>query len=63
MVTMTGDVVELLGNRGPHDCETAMALAREQLLYCDDILWQGTGDLEYLATTLIEAPISYIWWD
>jgi len=63
MVTMTGAVVELRGNRPPHDRGTAMALAREQFLNCGDSVWQGRGDLESLAATLIDAPAWYIRWD
>jgi len=63
LVTMTGEIVELQVDDPPRNREAAMALAREQFLYCGDIVWQGTDDLETLAATVLEAPVWNFWWD
>ena len=63
VVSMTGSFVEMTVSRPPLDRERAMALAREQYLYCGDIVWQGTESLEALAASLIDAPVWYFWWD
>jgi hypothetical protein len=38
-------------------------LAREQYLYCGDIVDQGTGTLSRLATALMADDWWYFWWD
>ena len=40
-----------------------MALAREQFVYCPDIVYQGTGTLAGLAAALLEGTTWYFWWD
>lgn len=58
-----GDVLECLVSRPPADREAAEALAREQYLYCPDIVEQGTQDLRTLAATLLDGPAWFFWWD
>jgi hypothetical protein len=63
LVALTGDVVELAVARPPTDREPALELAREQYLYCGDIVWQGTNDLETLAAGLKGGSVWFFWWD
>jgi hypothetical protein len=63
VVGMAADIVEMIATRPPQDHEAALALAREQFCYCEDIVFQGTGSLERLAQELQGNPIWYFWWD
>jgi hypothetical protein len=63
LVSMAGDVVELMVSRPPTTREAALALAREQYLYCTDIVDQGVGSIEALAATLLGGSVWYFWWD
>jgi hypothetical protein len=60
---MSSDVIECTVARPPATREAALALAREQFLYCPDIVHQGTQTLESLAATLLGARTWYFWWD
>ena len=57
------DVIEFTVERPPRTREEAMALARQQFVYCDDIVHQGVGSIEALAATILEAKVWYFWWD
>jgi hypothetical protein len=63
VVGITSAVVEMLVSRPPSTLERAMELAREQYVYCPDIVDQGTGTILALAETLLDAPVWYFWWD
>lgn len=63
VVAMTGAVVEMAVPNPPADEESAIDLAREQFLFAPDNVWQGTGDLDHLASAILEAPVWYFWWD
>ncbi len=41
----------------------ALGLAREQFLFCSDIVHQGTERLEVLPTALLDADTWFFWWD
>jgi Domain of unknown function (DUF4253) len=41
----------------------ALDLAREQYIYCSDIVSQGTGTLEALAAGLLGGTAWFFWWD
>ncbi|MDZ4764856.1 MAG: DUF4253 domain-containing protein [Chloroflexota bacterium] len=45
------------------DRDTALALARDHMMYCDDIVMQGTGTLDALAAELITHQSWFFWWD
>ena len=49
--------------RPPQTKEEALELARQQYLFCNDIVDQGVGDVESLAKTLLYSPVWYFWWD
>lgn len=60
---MTGDVLECTVTRPPSNRTDAMALAREQFLYCNDIVYQGTETFSLLAATLLHSKVWFFWWD
>ena len=57
------DVIEFTVQSPPRTREDALALAREQYVYCADIVHQGVGSVEALAATLLNARVWYFWWD
>jgi hypothetical protein len=63
VVAMTGAVVEMTVAAPPRDEDAAIALAREHFLYAPDNVWQGTGDLDLLASAVLDAPVWSFWWD
>lgn len=63
IVAMTFDVIECDISRPPTNRDAALALAREQYAYCDDIVSQGTETLSNLAASLLNASSWYFWWD
>jgi hypothetical protein len=62
-VSLTGDVLEFRVARPPTVREAAVALAREQYLYCSDIVDQGVGSVLALASMLQDGKYWYFWWD
>ena len=63
VVSLADDVVELIVARPPRTREEALALAKEQYIYCPDIVQQGVGSVEALAATLINSTVWFFWWD
>lgn len=63
LACMSGDVAEYLVAKPPTDRASADALAREQYLYCGDIVWQGVGTVPNLSKTLLGSRYWYFWWD
>ena len=63
LVGLSHDVMNLRVTRRPGTREEALALAREQYLYCNDIVDQGVGTLSALAATLMAGDWWYFWWD
>jgi hypothetical protein len=63
IVGISHDVVEAYVSQPPTDRAAAEALAREQYLYCDDIVSQGCGTLTRLASLLLNRGSWYFWWD
>jgi hypothetical protein len=57
------DVLELRVARPPRKRQDALLLAREQFLFCQDIVEQGTQSLERLAAELLNATRWFFWWD
>lgn len=60
---ITDDIIELTVERPADTREEALALARQQFVYCADIVDQGVGSLEALAATLLGGTVWYFWWD
>jgi hypothetical protein len=63
IISATGDIIECTVERPPNTRDEAIALAREQFIYCEDIVYQGCGTIMNLAATLKDADTWYFWWD
>jgi hypothetical protein len=63
LVGIGRDTLNLKVGRRPATRDVAVELAREQYLYCNDIVDQGLGSLEALAASLMEANWWFFWWD
>jgi hypothetical protein len=63
VASVTHDVVQCLVARPPRDRDAALQLAREQYIYCTDIVDQGTETIISLAAGLLDAKVWYFWWD
>jgi hypothetical protein len=63
ILCVTGDVIEATVSRPPESKEACYALAREQFAYCDDIVTQGVGSIDALATAVHRSPYWFFWWD
>lgn len=62
-VAMTGDVMNVRVTHRPASRDEALSLAREQFLYCEDIVLQGTDTLAPLAAGLMQGDWWFFWWD
>ena len=63
IVCFSSDTLECRVDRQPANREQALALAREQYLYCPDIVDQGTGTIQALAAGLLASDGWFFWWD
>jgi hypothetical protein len=57
------DVIEFEVARPPTNRADALLLAREQYVYCADIVQQGAETVEALASVLLNGRVWYFWWD
>jgi len=60
---MSSDVIECTVANPPETRVAALELAQEHMVYCPDIVHQGTQSLEGLAAALLGARTWYFWWD
>ena len=63
ILCVTGDVIEATVSRPPKEKDACYALAREQFAYCEDIVTQGVGSIDALASGLYGASSWFFWWD
>ncbi len=63
LACLSGDIAEYLVSRPLSEKPSADLLAREQYLYCGDIVWQGVGTIRNLSKTLLNSSYWYFWWD
>ena len=63
LVGMSADVLNIETIDGPRSRDDALALAREQYVYCGDLVNQETYTLSDLAAGLIANPWWCFWWD
>lgn len=63
VTAVAGDVIEFQLSNPPQSFSEARKLAEEQFVYCTDIVHQGVGSVDNLATTLRGARNWYFWWD
>lgn len=47
----------------PADLAEALPVAAELFAFCPDIVWQGAGNLEFLAERIVGAATWAFWWD
>jgi hypothetical protein len=62
-LVISGSTIEMAVARPPSTREDALALARQQYIYCPDIVEQGTETIEALAATLLNGHSWFFWWD
>lgn len=60
---ITSDILQMYVQMPVRDKEAALKLAEEQFGFCEDIVYQGMGNIKSLASTLINSSIWYFWWD
>jgi predicted DNA-binding WGR domain protein len=63
LVCATMSVLEMKVANPPRTKEEALKLAREQCIYCPDIVDQGTNTIARLAAELLNSPHWFFWWD
>ncbi len=63
IVVVTHDTIECRVRNRPKDKDSALALAKEQYIYCPDIVDQGVGSISALAAVLMVSDSWYFWWD
>jgi hypothetical protein len=63
LVGLSHDVMNVRVKSRPSTREAALDLAREQYVYCSDIVDQGVQTLSALAAVLMESDWWYFWWD
>jgi hypothetical protein len=62
---MNDTTIEMWVSRPPRDRNSAMTLAVEHRVYCNESIGYDfvTNTLEDLAARLLDAPLWYFWWD
>ncbi len=63
LVGISFDTINMRVRRKPKTRDEALALARDQYVYCSDIIDQGVGTYSALAAELIANEWWYFWWD
>ena len=63
IITLTNDTIECTVSNPPTTRQQAMELAREQFIYCSDIVTQGTLTISSLAASLQGGTTWFFWWD
>lgn len=60
---LSGDILECIAANPPQDRKLADELARQQFLFCSDVVFQGVGSVATLGKTLLGNKFWYFWWD
>jgi hypothetical protein len=63
IAALTSDTIEYTVERPPKSLDECTDLAREQYLYCGDIVDQGVGSVPTLAKALQDSSRWFFWWD
>jgi hypothetical protein len=63
IIGISGDIIECSVSRRPESKHEALELAKQQYVYCPDIVHQGVESVEALAETLRQSENWYFWWD
>lgn len=62
LIAATNNIVEMRINSPPKTKDESMKVAREQFIYCGDLIFRKYGTLSSLAAHLLDAPIWSFWW-
>lgn len=60
---VTYDIWEMFCERPVKDEKSALELANEMYLFCNDIVDQGTETIGRLAGSLVNSSVWFFWWD
>jgi hypothetical protein len=63
VVAATEGDLELRVQRPPTTPAAALELAKEQYMYCGDLVDQHNGSIAALAELLLGSPVWSFWWD
>jgi hypothetical protein len=63
LIGMSFDTVNIRVTKRPKTREEALALARDQYVYCSDIIDQGVQTYSALAAALMASDWWFFWWD
>jgi hypothetical protein len=63
LVGLSFDTINFRGAHPPQSRDEALALARVQYDYCNDLIEQGAETLSNLASALMASDWWYFWWD
>ncbi|MCD6051904.1 MAG: hypothetical protein K0Q55_3313 [Verrucomicrobia bacterium] len=63
LAAITADTIEFTVDHPPESDEACAQLAREQYIYCQDIVDQGVGSVATLAQALKGSRTWFFWWD
>ena len=63
LIGLSHDVMNIRVKRRPETRDAALDLAREQYVYCSDIVDQGVETLSALGAVLMQSDWWYFWWD
>lgn len=63
LVWVDGSTIEMFVKNPPTTYDEAFQIAKEQMAYCDDIVFQGTMTVERLAKILVDSTTWFFWWD
>jgi hypothetical protein len=61
LLALTHDEAYLLVERPPHDLDTALPVAAEHFVFCDEPA--GRQSVQTTAGEIVSAPLWYFWWD
>lgn len=63
VISMTSATLECTVDNPPETKEDSIDLAKDQFIYCSDIVTQGTETISGLAGYLYESKYWFFWWD
>lgn len=63
IIAVTSDVIECKVSSPPLHRDESMILAKQQFIYCDDIVFQGVETLSALAAAIESHDFWFFWWD
>jgi hypothetical protein len=61
LFAMTHDAAHLLVERPPRDLDSALPIAAEHWVFCDEPA--GRQPVQTTAAEIVDSPVWYFWWD